>query len=520
MNHFQVRRSTTISKSFLLKLSLFALGTVLLATGTHAQISGGSNGQPVIATGASTGTTTGLYIDASRFASLSAALTACPSTIGCTIDLRGFSGPVTGIDPGSKSVALLFGPGTYTVTGSFTMRSNFHVRGAGSSDNDGTGTPVGTIIKAAAAGTPPFKLGGGQMVGVDLEGFRVYGSAGISGSDSNPAIDVTAAAGGSSAGGCFNCTFRDLSLLGFNGGSGGVLNFVGGANVGVLVNQFIVVEKVQVYRSAVSGSSGHALNIAGENGQMYFTDCQFDGPGGTDTGTNVYLGVASGTATPYSLSFRGMTSQSAGLAVLIKGGWDIRFEQSHHEALTTGGYNILNSSTVGSYGIVIDSSYFAGNVGAPSGYDVNVGTSLADLIFTHNYISGTPGHVIAGTNGNTVTYSDNNYNNNTFSSVSPVTSGIATQLNPAATLNVGRSHVILLNASATSVQTIVSQLGPGETVTFTSNGGFPGTTFQFATGGNLSLGTNASPLIVKSPDTVTFMRSDLSETYYLVGKSF
>jgi hypothetical protein len=459
MNYPKIKTSST---SIILKLAFFVLGLALFAAITPAQISGGSNGQPVIATGASTGTTTGLYIDASRFANLSAALTACPSTTGCTIDLRGFTGPVTAIDPGSKSVTLLFGPGTYTVTGSFTMRSNFHVRGAGSSDNDGTGTAVGTIIKAAAAGTPPFKLGGGQMIGVDLQGFRVYGSGGLGGSDSNPAIDLTAAAGGSSAGGCFQCMFRDLALLGFNGGAGGVLNIVGGPNFASLVNQFILVENVQVYRSAISGSTGYALNVAGQNGQIYFTDCQFNGPGGTDSGTNVYIGVSSGLATPYSLSFRGMTNQSAALGVLIKGAFNIRFEQSHHEALTTGGYNISSSGTAASNGIVIDSSYFAGNVGAPSGYDVNIGTTLADLVFTHNYIGGTPGHVISGTNTDTVTYSDNVYDNNTLSSVSPVTSGITPQLNPAATLNVGRSHVILLNASATSIQTSSANSAPAK----------------------------------------------------------
>jgi hypothetical protein len=525
MFYFPSRTSATLLKSFVSLFAYFSgvlLVAAILASNADAQISGATQGEPVIATGPSSGTSDLLYLDATQFSSIQAAInsTTCPSN-GCGVDARAIAGSIGSIDPMNKAVTILFGPHTYSV-GTITLRSNLHIYGAGSSATTTLAVPSATVFQASSASTIPFQLGSGPVLGVDLEGFRVYGAGSGTGpfNSTTPAFNLTASG---SPGGCWYCTFRDITVFYFTGGTQGVWTFVGSAaNGGTNTNQWIVMEKIINFRQP-SGSYG--LYMAGQNGQVYFTDCEFDGQASND-GTNIYIGIVPGSGNndvPYSLSFRGLTSQNAALAVNINGAWHIRFEQSHHEALNTGAYNITNTATpsnVGSYGIVIDSSFFAGNVGAPSGYDVNIATTVADLIFTHNYISGTPGSVISGTNLASVTYADNSYNNNTFSNVSPVTSGITPQMTPATTLNIGRSHVVLLNSSSTSIQTLVSQLGPGEIVTFISNVGFPGSTFQFETGGNINIGSSASPLVVKSPDTVTFMRSDLSETWNLIGKSF
>lgn len=530
MPYFVRHTSTTFWNAFYLRIRLcFCGGLVLtvfaLASTAHAQISGATQGQPVIATGPSSATSDYSWVDATQFSSIQAAInsTTCVSA-GCVIDARGVQGNVGNggnIDPWSngtpKTVTILFGPYTYGIS-TITIRPSLRIFGVGSGSGLvlGMKTQQATILQETNnATTTPFVMASGAIPGVVFEGFIVYGyGASYSAGNSTPAFNLTASGSG---GGCMFCTFRDVGALYFSGGSQGVFTFVGSATSGVAqINQYIIMENVRTVRQP---SGSYALYIAGANGQMYFTDCEFDGQASTD-GTNVYIGVvASGNnGVPYSLSFRGLTSQSAALAVNINGGYHIRFEQSHHEALSLGAYNITSPGNLWNSGIVIDSSFFAANVGVPSGYDVNVATAMADLIFSHNLILGQPGHVIAGTNLDTVTYTDNSYN--PASNMSPVTSGITPGYAPANTVNVGRYHVVMMQPGSTPIQNIVSQLGPGETVTFTSNVGYTGQTFEFVTGGNLSIGSNASPLVVKSPDAVTFMRSDLSQTWYLVGKSF
>src|ERR1700730_19120414 len=93
----------------------FALALSIYPHTTMAQISGATKGEPVIATGSTTGTSKALYLDATQFPDVQTAINNCPSSLGCVIDLRGMTTPITPADPGAKSVTLLFGPGTYLV---------------------------------------------------------------------------------------------------------------------------------------------------------------------------------------------------------------------------------------------------------------------------------------------------------------------------------------------------------------------------------------------------------------------
>ncbi len=75
---------------------------------------------------------------------------------------------------------------------------------------------------------------------------------------------------------------------------------------------------------------------------------------------------------------------------------------------------------------------------------------------------------------------------------------------------------MVLTSSATNITTLRGSHLPGETVTFIVVGG----TVQFATGGNLSLGSNPSPLIVHSGDSVTFTRLDIGNPWQLTAHSW
>jgi hypothetical protein len=74
MIRFKEHLSTTFSKLFFLKLSLFVLAAALSPGNIRAQISGATPGEPVIATGSASGTSNLEYVDATQFPSIQAAI--------------------------------------------------------------------------------------------------------------------------------------------------------------------------------------------------------------------------------------------------------------------------------------------------------------------------------------------------------------------------------------------------------------------------------------------------------------
>jgi hypothetical protein len=134
---------------------------------------------------------------------------------------------------------------------------------------------------------------------------------------------------------------------------------------------------------------------------------------------------------------------------------------------------------------------------------LKVGTALAyGIIFMHNQVLGSPDSVITGTNLSQVVYRDNLSNDHSTFNVPP-TSGITTQLSPAATLDIGGAHTVGLNPSPTPIATIQSSLGPGEMITFFMLSG----TATFNSGGNINLAGGNSVTINGS---ITFVRNDLT----------
>jgi hypothetical protein len=93
-------------------------------------------------------------------------------------------------------------------------------------------------------------------------------------------------------------------------------------------------------------------------------------------------------------------------------------------------------------------------------------------------------------------------------------SGVVPTIAPAATINIGRSHVVLLSSSATAIKTIASLLAPGEQVTFLIASG----SATFNTGGNIALG-NLSSIVLNGPGTVSFVYSDTGNSWNVVGPS-
>jgi hypothetical protein len=432
---------------------------------------------------------------------VSAAIDACPAD-GCVIYALSPKVPLNlgTLDPGSKAVTLYLGPYTFNVK-QITLRRGLKIVGMGASGGTlgsaacSTAPCNGTTLQSVSGNQPVFvlpQINNGAAANVYLSGFRVLGAVGNSNQDAF-FLDTSSLL----SSGLWYSTLSDIFIEGFAGVG---LHLRGpNSNFGSM-SQWVEFDKIVVFRTP---GGGNALRLEGANFEMHFLNCEFDGQA-TGDGTNVYIGGLAGGngAFPLNITFQGLVTQSAATGVQIDGANTILFHGSHHEKLW-GAYQITNNTNIGNKGVVISDTAFAADVGANggSGYLLNVATTLAwGIVFTHNQIFGTPDWVVHGTNLAQVTYQDNQY----FGAANvPPTSGITTQLAPAAAINIGGVHSVGLNPSATPITTIQSSLGPGEMVTFfTLNG-----SATFAAGGNIDL---MGLQQVQVNGSITFVRNDLN----------
>ena len=444
---------------------------------------------------------------ADRFSGgVSDAIAACPAN-GCII--YAISPNVNlnlgNIDPGYKSITIYLGPYTYTVK-QITLRKGLKIIGMGAS-----ASPSGTVACSAAApcnGTALQSINGNNPVfvipqanndpaaNVVLSGFRLWGAVGNT-SEDGFLLDTSSSVNS----GMTNSLFQDVVVQGFAGIG---IHVKGRANDYLAGSQWLLFDNVTVIRTA---GGGNALRLEGGAFEFRFRNCEFDGQSIGD-GTNIYIGgQPGGSASPLSMVFEGLVSQTAALAVQIDGGVNLTFYGSHHELLW-GGYQVTANTNIRTMGLTISDSYFAGNVGinAGAGFELNVATNTTlGVFFVHNRLLGTPDSIVKSSNLSSVVYQDNL--SCETCNLQP-TSGITTQLAPATSINIRGVHSVGLNASTTPITTIQSSLGPGEMVTFFTWYG-PAT---FASGGNINL-LGASTLVVNG--SVTFIRIDLGGSQWI-----
>jgi hypothetical protein len=331
-----------------------------------------------------------LHVDGSHYASAKDALSACPES-GCVIDLRGNTGTealtLGNIDPGGKPVTILLGPYTYNVN-TITLRSDLHIIGAGGA----------TVLQSmSATNSAVFVLpqqDNAAASSVLLRDFRMLAAPGNTTQDAFD-LDCSKTTGD----GLFYSMIQGITIEYFNGVS---IRLRGPSNGFPSNNQFSTFQNVFVFRGT-SPHSGEALRIEGANSNLTFTECQFDDNAGQQVGTNIYLGVLPGGRDGYPLSihFHGIISQNADIAVVINGGVNIDFHDSHHESIRTGGYLVTNGTF--NLGILIDRTYFASDsyINSGKGFLVNSasGSGLNDIVFTNNVFGQfgkPPDHVLVG----------------------------------------------------------------------------------------------------------------------------
>jgi hypothetical protein len=433
---------------------------------------------------------------------VSAAITACPAN-GCIIYAvsPNVNLSLGNIDPGYKAITIYLGPYTYTVN-QVTLRKSLKIIGMGASGGV-NGSPTcsvaapcnGTALQSVNGNNPVFVIpqtNNEPATNVELSGFRLYGSAGNS-SEDGILLDTSSTINT----GLWNSVFDDISVSGFSGVG---IHVKGRLNDFAATSQWLLFNNVVAIRNS---GGGNALRLEGSIFELRFRNCEFDGQAIGD-GTNIYIGGYSGAGGGYptSIVFEGMVSQQAALGVQINGAVNLLFYASHHESLLSA-YQVSFSGNKATNGLTITDSYFAGNVGINNGagYLLNVMTTNATgIVFAHNHILGTPDSVVTSTNDASVVYQDNM---GSFASTNvPPTSGLTTQISPAATINTQGVHTVGLNPSTTPITTIQSALGPGEMLTLYILSG----PVTFAAGGNIDL-IGMSTVTVTG--TITFVRTDL-----------
>jgi hypothetical protein len=411
------------------------------------------------------------------------AIAACPAK-GCVI--YAISPKVNlnlgTIDPGSKAITLYLGPYTYNVT-QIMLRRELQIIGMGSGI---------TFLQSVNGNNPVIVIPQetNPAVNVLLTSFRLIGSVGNTSED---AMLWDSSAFFNS--GVWYSEVRDIFITGFAGNSihlvGSNANFSG-------VSQWVQFNRVIVFRPQ---GGGNGLRIEGAAYELYFNDCQFDGTAPGD-GTNIFIGARPGNsyAFPVDINFRGLTSQNSATAAQIDGGWALSFYSPHHE-FVWGVYHVTADLGAPTHGLTISDAQFL-TVGANNGagYLLKVDTPYATGVrLIHSQVIQPVDAVVLSTSGASIVYKDNEFFGGTDL---PLTRGITTQLTPAPSINISGAHTIGLTSSATSIVTIQSSLGSGETATFfTING-----PVTFGAGGNINL-MGATTLTVHG--SITFMVSDM-----------
>ena len=346
-----------------------------------------------------------IEVDGIKNTSINSALAMCPATGGCVIDARGGLGSLAigTFDPGTKSVTLLLGPYTYSVT-QITLRTNFHLIGTASVHQTIGGTFAATVLQSTNVATSPIVLPGsgqGPAQFVELSDLSLLAATG---NTTENGIDLQPLVGG----GLWQSTFSNLMVQGFVGTSINIAanNVCGGVTcTDPAVNQFLQFHNVYVSRPV----GGIGIAIIGNSGQITFdatsqVTYSLYPTSPNPPGTNVLIAQeASGNSSatyPYDVAFRDFTNQGSARAFDIEGASNVVIENNHFEECSICTY--LNTGPQGwEYNVRMDKNHyvFGANDGVNSGagalaYAATANNSAAT--FSNNSIEQSPDAILGG----------------------------------------------------------------------------------------------------------------------------
>src|ERR1700685_3112912 len=332
-------------------------------------------------------------LGADNSAKIQAAIGLLPA-VGGNVDARALPNEpsVTGtgsttINPGTKAVTILLGPVQYVIP-QIMLASNFRIYGAGMGGGNTAGNL--TIIQTTSNSLDAIVLPAAAVVqGVVLDGLRIRA---IPGNTTQKGLNITATkpATGQNSGLWYssfrNCTFG-ADGPGVDHFRGGNMYFSALAAAAPAVNQFLDFTNVQSFRNS---STGHCLDMIGQNGQFLFDQCEFDGTV-AGSGTNINL-ADDGVNLPYSNTWQLCTIQSASIGVQVRGSWSNAFNGCHFEQMGSagvGGAFNLAAGANNNLGFTISNCDFqtSGQVSGAAYYVQDTSLSGQGILFTGNFMT-------------------------------------------------------------------------------------------------------------------------------------
>jgi hypothetical protein len=375
----------------------------------------------------------------------------------------------------------------------------------------GDGNRAVTITPpAGSSAAAVFLIPTGVVSGVEITDLNLVGVAGNTG-QRGLYFHARAVSG---SGGIWKSRFARLQISGFDGEG---IWLRGGGTDNLKPIQFLIFEQVVVNRPTTA-SLGVSVRMSGQVSQITWVGGEISGSddGTKFTGTNLLIQTERNDDLT-ELSTRGgnthtyvdFTCQNSQYGIQTFGLIAAHFQTSHWENLSYGCY-FQSSSTA----IQVTNCYF-GNAGADgSGGGWAIRADVADVRCAGNYFAGTFDVTYRSSGGSASTTIQVRGDSNPTGSA-PVTSGLAFTITAAAILSVKHNRIILIGTSATAISTINSGHAPGELLHLKASDG----PFVLATGGNLNLAGNLTPVTVGLGQVATLLRLDGPAAWHLVSIS-
>ena len=290
--------------------------------------------------------------------------------------------------------------------------------------------------------------------------------------------------------------------------------------------QFTTFENIRITKGTTNEDTSYALHLEGENGQLTFINCQFDGGMGTSLsrGYNVYLEGSRGPENddmllPNVMSFVNCAFQNGDYGAYLKYAGSTTFDNCTFQSL---GYGVVvDGSLEPNKAISILNSKFINVAGygpltPPTGYVKNNGacvkSSKSVINVSGNYFMS---QGICST-CNFIEQVSDNYglyvSGNSFSMPSlNKTLGIGTNIpQTSTTLNCRQQTFIGVISNGSYISNILSTINAGETITIKSTGASPLTFFKTSgTNGNITFPGGTTTFVLSTNEVATFKKTDL-----------
>ena len=286
----------------------------------------------------------------------------------------------------------------------------------------------------------------------------------------------------------------------------------GGGNDNLKPHQFLTMEQVEVFAGASATSA--AVRCSGQVGQVLWDGCELDGNGqgvaGVTTGVDITrevdnTGTVISDIAAYAMQFNNCTFQGHALAARIERAGNITFVNCWNEDNALG----YRFETSVENALVIGCSFSDTGSAGGTGYCIRAGSGSTVTVGGNRYIGTYDfAHSSDASSGSLVSLGGERASQTLFPS-----SGVTKQptvVSGAINLYQNRTAII---SSSPAISSITSRHAVGEAIYLRAFNA----AFTLTSGGNISLGSNTSPVTVPSGAVAMLVRFDLGAVWQLVS---